>query len=112
MASIDKPPEPAAAAVGEKRRHLRRKVLWAARVSATIGERPCTILNISRGGVQIKLDATLDPMSNVQVVIPSIGRLNGFVAWSNHDRAGIQFSEVPEALAATLERALSGERRQ
>src|SRR5215510_11672468 len=43
------------AAGHEKRRYLRRKVIWSARIASAIGERQCTVFNISRGGAQIKL---------------------------------------------------------
>ena len=98
------------AAGHEKRRYLRKKVIWSARVASAIGERQCTVFNISRGGAQIKLDATLDPCSSVELTIPGIGKLPGWVAWSNYDRAGIQFAELSEGQAAALEQALRGRR--
>jgi hypothetical protein len=105
--------DPAAGASGtahEKRRHLRRKVIWAARISSALGERPCTVLNISRGGAAVKLDVTLDPCAEVQLQVPGIGRLAGQVVRSNHDRAGIQFGELSEALGTALDQALHGRR--
>lgn len=100
----------ASMAGSEKRRYLRRKVIWSARISSTIGERQCSVLNISRGGVQIRLDATLDPCSSVELTIPAVGKLSGWVVWSNHDRAGISFAELSEATAAALDQALHGRR--
>lgn len=98
-------------AVGaEKRRHARRKVIWSARVASRIGDRQCTVLNISRGGAQIKLDVTLDPCSGVELTITGIGKLPGWVVWSNHDRAGIEFTELNESQVAALEQALRGRR--
>ena len=94
----------------EKRRYLRRKVIWSGRVASAIGERQCTVFNISRGGAQIKLDATLDRCSTVELTLPGVGRLPGWVAWAQHDRAGIQFGELSEALADALEQALRGRR--
>jgi hypothetical protein len=99
-----------AAAVQEQRRHIHTKVIWSARVTSTIGERLCTILNISRGGAMIRLDATLDRCSNVQLTIPAIGKLPGWVVWSSYDRAGIQFADLSESQAAALEQALRGRR--
>jgi hypothetical protein len=98
------------AACPEKRRYLRKKVIWSARVESAIGERQCAVLNISRGGAQIKLDATLDTCSTVAISIPGIGRLPGWVVWSSYDRAGIQFSELSGSLASALEQALLGRR--
>lgn len=98
------------AAFEEKRRFPRKKVIWSARVSCGIGERQCTVFNISRGGAQIKLDATLDPCSRVELAIPGIGKLPGWVVWSSYDRAGVEFTELSEAQAATLEQALRGRR--
>jgi hypothetical protein len=105
--------DPAASASGtahEKRRHLRRKVIWGARISCALGERACTVLNISRGGAALKLDVTLDPGSDVQLLMPGIGHLAGWVVWSNHDRVGIQFGDLSEALGAALDQALRGHR--
>jgi len=94
----------------EKRRHPRKKVIWSARVATRIGDRACTILNISRGGAQIKLDLTLDPCSGVELAIAGIGKLPGWVVWSSYDRAGIEFTELSEGQAAALEQALRGRR--
>jgi len=97
-------------AAAEKRRFPRRKVIWSARVVTRIGDRPCTVLNISRGGAQIKLDVTLDPCTGIELSIAGIGKLPGWVAWASHDRAGIEFAELSEAQAAALEQALRGRR--
>jgi hypothetical protein len=105
--------DPAAGSGGtahEKRRTLRRKVIWAARIGCALGERACTVLNISRGGAAVKLDVTLAPCADVQLQVPGIGRLPAWVAWSNHDRAGIRFGDLSEALAAALDQALRGHR--
>jgi hypothetical protein len=99
-----------AAAASEKSRPVRKKVLWSARVRSAIGERQCTIFNLSRGGALIRLDATLDRCANVELMIPGIGKLPGWVVWSSYDRAGIQFSDLSESEAAALEQALRGNR--
>lgn len=103
-------PAAPATAGAEQRKYLRRKVIWSARVLSAIGDRQCTVFNISRGGAQIKLDATLDPCSSVELTIPGVGKLPGWVAWSNYDRAGIQFADLTESQAAMLEQALRGRR--
>ena len=102
--------QPGAQTGPENRKYFRHKVIWSGRISAAIGDRPCTVLNISRGGAYIKLDPTLDRCANVELMIPSIGRLTGWVAWSNQDRAGIAFSDLTEATAASLDQALRGRR--
>jgi hypothetical protein len=105
--------DPAAGTGGaphENRRYLRRKVIWAARIGCALGERSCTVLNISRGGAAVKLDVTLDPWADVQLQVPGIGCLPGWVVWSNHDRAGIRFGDLSEALAGALDQALRGRR--
>jgi hypothetical protein len=99
-----------AAAGHEQRRHIHKKVIWSGRVASTIGERQCTIFNISRGGAMIRLDATLDRCSNVELTIPAVGKLPGWVVWSSYDRAGIQFADLTESQAASLEQALRGRR--
>jgi hypothetical protein len=96
--------------VREKRQYLRRKVIWSARITSSIGERQCAVLNISRGGAQVRLDATLDPCSTVEITIPGLGKFRGWVAWSHHDRAGLAFAELSEAMAASLDQALRGRR--
>ncbi len=105
-AAVAAPPAPQAGP--ENRKYFRHKVIWSARISAAIGDRPCTVLNISRGGAYIKLDATLDRCANVELMIPAVGRLTGWVAWSHHDRAGIAFADLTEAAAASLDQALRG----
>jgi hypothetical protein len=99
-----------AAAGPEKRRLPRKKVLWAARVTSAIGERQCTIFNLSRGGALIRLDTTLDRCATIELTIPGVGKLPGWVVWSSYDRAGIQFSDLSESQAAALEQALLGRR--
>lgn len=110
IAGAPAPVQPAPQGGAEHRKYFRHKVIWSARISAAIGDRPCTVLNISRGGAYIKLDATLDRCANVELTIPSIGRLTGWVAWSHQDRAGIAFSDLTEATAAALDQALRGRR--
>jgi hypothetical protein len=110
MTASDDPTARAGSAAHEKRRQLRRKVIWAARLNCALGERPCTVLNISRGGASLKLDVTLGPRTDVELLVPGIGCLSGRVVWSVHDRAGIQFGELSEALGAALDQALRGRR--
>jgi hypothetical protein len=94
----------------DKRRHPRRKVLWTASLRCALGVRPCTVLNISRSGAHLKLDVNLDRGAGIELLVPGIGRLDGRVLWSNHDRAGIQFGELPDALGTALDQALRGHR--
>jgi hypothetical protein len=94
----------------DKRRHPRRKVLWTARLRCSLGERPCTVLNLSRSGAYLRLDVTLDRGASVQLMVPGIGPLDGQVLWSNHDRAGIEFDALSEALGGALDQALRGRR--
>ena len=39
----------------EQRRHIRKRVLWAARLDTAEGSFSCVILNVSRSGAKLRL---------------------------------------------------------
>jgi hypothetical protein len=85
-------------------------VTWSGRVITTIESLECIVLNLSRAGAYIRLDAALDQYVGIELDISGVGRLPGWVAWSNCDRAGIMFAELSVNAAAALEQALRGRR--
>ncbi len=90
----------------EQRRHIRKHVLWTARLETKDGPYSCIILNVSRSGAKLRLTAPTLPRQPVKLVMDSYGTLSGEIVWQHADKMGIRFSADPEQVAKILGDAL------
>jgi PilZ domain-containing protein len=91
----------------EQRRHVRKHVLWAARLETKDGPFPCIILNVSRSGAKLRLTAPNLQQQPVKLVMETYGSLSAEIVWQNGDKMGIRFVADPEQVAKILGDALS-----
>lgn len=65
-----------------------------ARIALASGETHCTVIDVSTGGLGIRLDAVIRLKNGQPVIItaPQLGGLRGTVQWVMANRAGIAFT--------------------
>jgi len=90
----------------ERRRALRKRVLWSAQVEAE--ERPirCAVLDVSLGGARVRLDEGALPQGPVAISVSRFGRFQAEVVWSRDSVSGLRFLEPLERVADTIGRRL------
>ena|SRR5215469_8366438 len=90
----------------EQRRHIRKHVLWAARLETKEGPFSCIILNVSRSGAKLRVTAPNLQHQPVKLVMETYGALTAEIVWQNADKMGIRFSADPDQVAKILGDAL------
>jgi hypothetical protein len=106
MERIDRIPDEEARAK-EQRRHIRKHVLWAARLESKDGPFSCIILNVSRSGAKLRIVAPTLSQQSVKLVMDSFGTLPAEIVWQHADKMGIRFTADPEQVAKILGDALA-----
>jgi PilZ domain len=92
----------------EQRRHVRKRVLWTAKLETKDGESfECIVLNVSRSGAQLRLKAPIAPQTEIAVALGSLGALKADVVWQRGDKMGIRFCAAPEEVAKIIGDGLS-----
>jgi len=93
----------------EQRRHIRKRVLWAARLETDQGPIRCIILNVSRSGAKLRLTtpASFAPHQLVELVLESHGTLPAEIIWQREDRMGIHFRADPTQVANIIGSSLA-----
>lgn len=92
----------------ERRATRRKPTLWEGRLDTEIGVFACIILNISRGGALVQLEAPLLPTERASLTIERFGSLGAQIVWQIVDegRVGIRFTDPPQQVARVLYEAL------
>ena len=90
----------------EQRRHIRKHVLWAARLETRDGPFSCIILNVSRSGAKLRIVAPNLSRQPVKLVMDSFGTLTAEIVWQHADKMGIRFVAEPEEVAKILGEAV------
>jgi len=92
----------------EQRRHVRQRVLWAARLDTPEGSFNCIILDVSKEGAKLQLAAPIPvlPGYAVELVIEPMGRLKAEVIWQISERMGLRFLADHQQVARVIGRAL------
>jgi len=94
------------ASAKEQRRHIRKHVLWTARLETKDGSLDCIILNVSRSGAKLRLRAPSLLRQPVKLVMESYGTLPAEIVWQQVDNMGIRFKADPDEVAKILGDAL------
>jgi hypothetical protein len=89
-------------AVKEIRAHERKRVLWNATLHQNGCIWECKAIEISPGGVRIRIDERLTINSKVVLTIERLGNFPGEVRWQDEDFAGIGFLEGAGVVQARL----------
>ncbi len=82
----------------EQRDHVRRRILWRAKLQCGAHEFDCWIYDLSLGGAKIRFDLPLTPDCAVVLNIPDIGAISGKVTWSVAGQMGIDFILGPDRI--------------
>lgn len=92
----------------EQRRHVRQRVLWAARLDTIDGSFNCIVLDISKEGAKLQLAAPIPvmPRQQVSLVIEELGRLEAETIWQVSERMGLRFLANHQQVARVIGRAL------
>ena len=92
----------------EQRRHVRQRVLWAARLDTVEGSFNCIILDVSKEGAKLQLAAPIPvlPGYHAELVIEPMGRLKAEVIWQIAERMGLRFLSDHQQVARVIGRAL------
>jgi hypothetical protein len=75
----------------ERRKYLRRHVLWQAKLQCGSYDFDCWVYKMSLGGADIRFDLPLAKGYGVVLVIKDIGAISGSTAWSGSGLLGIDF---------------------
>jgi hypothetical protein len=88
----------------DRREHQRKAGLWSARLDTGTGSFACVVLNLSRGGAMLQVEAPIDPRQAVTLVIERFGRLRAEVVWrvKEKNKIGLRFTDEPEKMARVL----------
>lgn len=95
------------ASAKEQRRHIRKRVLWTARLETKDGALDCIILNVSRSGAKLRLTVPPLLLQPVKLVMESYGTLPAEIVWQQADNMGIRFDADPDEVAKILGDALT-----
>lgn len=69
--------------------------------------RACTIVDVSRSGVRVRLTAPVAPRSRVMLLDERVGALEGSVVWCRGDMAGVSIDQPSPEVAAKLRALLA-----
>lgn len=88
----------------ERRRALRKRVLWTGRVEATDHLINCAVLDVSLQGARVRLDDDGDalPKGLVAIAVSRFGTFQAEVVWTHERTAGLRFLEPVERVADTI----------
>jgi hypothetical protein len=79
--------------VKNRRAHPRETVMYNGRLRHGANDNPCTVLNISAGGAQIRYAQPVRPLMVVTLHIERFGAFHARVCWQRGDKVGLQFLE-------------------
>jgi len=90
--------------VSERRRAIRKHVLWAGRLGANARQLDCTILDVSLGGARIRLDEEVPSRGPLTIASARFGTFHAQVVWESDHVAGLRFLESEARVAETIGR--------
>jgi hypothetical protein len=90
----------------ERRRHERKKLLWAATVEVRGQRFEGMIVDLSPGGARIRFDAAVTAGDELTLMMKEFDALGAKVAWQREGEAGLQFLLAPEEVAARVQRMM------
>jgi len=102
-AGSERPP----AGTPERRRALRKRVLWTGQVEATDHLINCSVLDVSLQGARVRLDDDSElPKGPLAIAVSRFGTFQAEVVWSKDRMSGLRFLESVDRVANTIGRQL------
>jgi len=93
-------------AAPERRRWLRKRVLWSGQVAAAEAPIRCAVVDVSLQGVRVRLDEGMLPQGPLALAVSRLGTFRAEVVWIQEKMAGLRFLESIEHVADTIGRQL------
>jgi hypothetical protein len=87
---------------GERREHLRQKVLWWGQIDVGTERYACSVSDLSPGGAKIRLPQDLATNQRIKLAMPPFGEFEGEVCWVNDACIGIQFADTEQSRVAKV----------
>lgn len=90
--------------IPERRRTLRKNVIWAGQLDANARQLDCTILDVSLGGARIRLNEEVPSLGPLALLCERFGTFHAEVMWEADHMAGLRFLESQVRVAETIGR--------
>jgi hypothetical protein len=97
---------PRQTAIAERRRAVRKSVLWSGRLESNARLLDCAILDVSLEGIRIKLDEAVPSRGPFALACSRFGTFHAEVVWERERTLGLRFLEPPGRVADTIGRHL------
>jgi len=97
---------PRQTATSERRRAVRKSVLWSGRLESNARLLDCAILDVSLEGIRIKLDEAVPSRGPFALACSRFGTFHAEVVWERERTLGLRFLEPPGRVADTIGRHL------
>jgi hypothetical protein len=66
---------------------------WPAEIRINGERKPCTVIDVSSGGANLRLPRLADESATVWLVIDNAAPISAAIAWRDKDSTGLRFSE-------------------
>jgi len=90
----------------ERRRWLRKRVLWSGQVEAAEAPIRCAVVDVSLQGVRVRLDEGMLPQGPLALAVSRLGTFQAEVVWMREKMAGLRFLQSIEHISDTIGRQL------
>jgi hypothetical protein len=90
----------------ERRRAVRKSVLWSGRLESNARLLNCAILDVSLEGIRIQLDEKVPSRGPFALACSRFGTFHAEVVWESDRTLGLRFLEPPGRVADTIGRHL------
>jgi len=91
----------------ERRRALRKRVLWSAQVEAADRLIECAVLDVSLQGARVRIEGESPlPKGPLAIAVSRFGTFQAEVVWRQDRTSGLRFLESIERVADTIGRQL------
>jgi PilZ domain-containing protein len=90
----------------ERRRALRKRVLWSGQVESNERLLKCAILDVSLQGARVQLAEGSLSQGPIAIAVSRFGTFQAEVVWERESMAGLRFLEPPGRVADTIGRQL------
>jgi hypothetical protein len=92
------------AVAAERRRFVRKNVLWAATVEVRGRQIEGVITDLSAGGARLRFNAPLDKGEELRLILSEFEAVGAKVVWQRDGEAGVQFVLAPAEVLGLLAR--------
>ncbi|NNG04798.1 MAG: PilZ domain-containing protein [Inquilinus sp.] len=87
----------------DRQQHLRRSILVSARLLADDRSVPCQIVNLSAGGIRVRLDEPFGSEGPTTLKVDGQDSIRVELAWCRDDLAGFRYAAGPKVIQAFIE---------